>query len=79
MSNRNEIAAISINSEGEVVLVFTEEYEIALPPNTAVKLACLMLTVAGCQVAIEGYQIWADASRVSARDINTDARRKFDA
>ena len=79
MSNENEISSLSINSKGEVVLTFPEEYEIALPPDTAVKLACLMLTVAGCHVEIEGYRIIADASRVSARPINTDARRKFDA
>ena len=79
MSKGNEIAALSINSEGNVVLIFSEEYEIVLPPDTAVKVACLMLTVAGCRVEIKDQQIWADARRVSARAINTDARRKFDA
>ncbi len=67
------------NIDGNVVLSIGDMPELVFPPDAAVKIACLMLTMAGCEVKIKDYRITADASRVSARVLNTDARRKYDA
>ena len=77
---KTEISGKMVASiDGNVVLSLDGMPELVFPPDAAVKIACLMLTMAGCEVKIKDQQIWADASRVSARAINTDARRKYDA
>ena len=76
MSMDEEMGRVIVGDDGNVELTLESGSE--MPPDVAVKIACLLLKAAGCDVVIKDYRIFADASRVSARIPNTDARRRLD-
>lgn len=80
MSLKSE-GSVSVTDEGNIRVEADEITAgcLELPPLAMTRLALLLLRASGCVLEFNGPIVTVDTGRVSARELNTDARRRLDA